>query len=439
MMRSMNEDTIYAPSSAVGGAIAVIRISGARARKTAELLDRDILSRPRELTRTRANREGELLDDCMAVWFPAPHSYTGEDMVEINCHGGAQSVQKLLGALAGLGFRPAAGGEFTRRAFFHDKMDLSQAEAVMDVVTADAEQSLKAALLQLEGSISRAVGAVETRLLNALSGIDAAIDYPEEAEAEATEALPEELAAALGDVRLLIQDGRRGRVLRDGLRVLILGRPNVGKSSLMNALLGHERAIVTASAGTTRDVLDERLSVEGVPLRLIDTAGIREADSEAERIGVDRARAQLRLADVVCIVLDQSEALSGEDRALLEETSGMTRIVLYNKCDLRRRMECAEEGLFVSTRTGVGLEALKQEILRLAAPERASAGLITNERHIHALEKAEAALVFAACAGQLELAATDIREALHALGTITGTDVDADIIDRIFSRFCVGK
>lgn len=403
------------------------------------MFDRDILQRPRELVRTRAFLDDEMLDECMAAWFPAPRSYTGEDMMEINCHGGAQSVQKLLGALSKLGFRPAEGGEFTKRAFCNDKMDLSQAEAVMDVVTAEAEQSLKAALRQLEGSVSKAIGGIENRLLDVLSGIDAAIDYPDEMEEETAVALPQELAAALADIRALICDGRRGRILRDGLRVLILGRPNVGKSSLMNALLGQDRAIVTAAPGTTRDVLDERLSIEGIPVRLIDTAGIRSADSEAERIGIDRARAQLSLADIVCVTLDQSEALTEQDCALLRETMAMTRIVLYNKCDLPKHIDCAEDGLYVSAKTEEGLASLRRAIMALAMPERADQSLITNERHIHALERAETALLQALEADGLDLAATDIREALHALGGITGTDVDADVIDRIFSHFCVGK
>ncbi|MDO4572879.1 MAG: 50S ribosome-binding GTPase [Clostridia bacterium] len=316
---------------------------------------------------------------------------------------------------------------------------LSQAEAVMDVVTAEAEQSLKAALLQLEGSVSRLVSEIETRLLDALAGIDAAIDYPDEAEADMTAALPEALARALQAIHGLIEGGLRGRVLRDGLRMVIIGRPNVGKSSLMNALLGEERAIVTAAAGTTRDLLDGRLSIEGVPVRVIDTAGIREADSEAERIGVDRARAALRTADVVCVALDGSEPLTPEDRALLEDTRGMTRLLLLNKCDLPERAAPDERHIRVSARTGEGLEDWKKAILALAAPERADAGLITNERHIRALENAAAALQAAQRAGSLDLAATDIREALHELGAITGSDVDADVIERIFARFCVGK
>lgn len=433
------EDTIYAPSSAIGGAIAVLRISGEHAAHVRELLDCDPTVRPRELCHAILSQNGELIDDCMAVYFPAPRSYTGEDMMELNVHGGMQTVQRALGALASLGFRPAEAGEFTKRAFFNGKMDLSAAEAVMDVIQADAEQSLKAALLQLQGSVKREIEQLESLLLDALSGIDAAIDYPDEAERDATEALPKSLAAAVARLETLIGESRRGRVLRDGLRVAILGRPNVGKSSLMNALLGSERAIVTASAGTTRDVIDERLNLNGVPVSLIDTAGIREAENEAERIGVERARAALKSADVVCLVLDASAPLEGEDRALLEETEGDHRLVLLNKCDLAQ--QCAYEGdmIRVSAKTGQGLDALKQALMERAAPERADGTYITNERHIRALEQALAALKDAAEAGEFDCAATDIHNALHFLGSITGTDVDATVIDRIFERFCVGK
>ena len=294
---ALNEDTIFAPATALGGAIAVIRISGPRAADAVALLSLDVTRTPRRMCVVRIGMDGETVDDGMAVFFAGPRSYTGEDMVELHCHGGGQTVQRVLALLSARGFRPAEAGEFTRRAFLNGKMDLAQAEAVMDVINAGAEQSLKAALAQLHGSVSREVGAVESLLLDALSGIDAAIDYPEEAEADAYAALPEQLAAAQARIAALIAGGRQGRVLRDGLRVVILGRPNVGKSSLLNALLGHERAIVTGVAGTTRDVLDEKTSMAGVPVRLIDTAGIREAADEAERIGVDRAREALQPSD----------------------------------------------------------------------------------------------------------------------------------------------
>lgn len=434
-----SEDTIYAPSTAVGGAIAVLRVSGPRAKETARIFDRGFASEPGMMRFVRVQDDKEPIDDAMAVYFSAPASYTGEDMVEIDCHGGHQTVQRILGLLSGLGFRPAEGGEFTRRAFLNGKMDLAQAEAVMDIITADAEQSRKAALNQLHGSVSRAIHDVEDILLDALSGIDAAIDYPEETEEDCIARLPEQLGAGRSKAERLLADGRRGRVLRDGLRVVILGRPNTGKSSLMNALAGFERAIVTDIAGTTRDVLDERLSFDGVPVRLIDTAGIREATDRAEQIGVDRALDEMRRADVQLVLLDGSAPLTTEDETLIETTeNGIPRILVVNKCDLPRQTDYAG-AISISAKTGQGLEELKREVLRLAAPQDADCNAITNERHLHALEQACAALCSAEQAEELDCKATDIRAALQALGSITGTDVDATVIDRIFERFCVGK
>lgn len=434
-----SEDTIYAPSTAIGGAIAVLRVSGPRAKETTRIFDRGFASEPGMMRFVRVQDDKEPIDDAMAVYFSAPASYTGEDMVEIDCHGGHQTVQRILGLLSGLGFRPAEGGEFTRRAFLNGKMDLAQAEAVMDIITADAEQSRKAALNQLHGSVSRAIHDVEDVLLDALSGIDAAIDYPDEAEEDCIARLPEQLGAGRSKAERLLADGRRGRVLRDGLRVVILGRPNTGKSSLMNALAGFERAIVTDIAGTTRDVLDERLSFDGVPVRLIDTAGIREATDRAEQIGVDRALDEMRRADVQLVLLDGSAPLTAEDETLIETTeNGIPRILVVNKCDLPRQTDYAG-AISISAKTGQGLEELKREVLRLAAPQDADCNAITNERHLHALEQACAALCSAEQAEELDCKATDIRAALQALGSITGTDVDATVIDRIFERFCVGK
>ena len=434
-----SEDTIYAPSTAIGGAIAVLRVSGPRAKETARIFDRGFASEPGMMRFVRVQDDKEPIDDAMAVYFSAPASYTGEDMVEIDCHGGHQTVQRILGLLSGLGFRPAEGGEFTRRAFLNGKMDLAQAEAVMDIITADAEQSRKAALNQLHGSVSRAIHDVEDVLLDALSGIDAAIDYPDEAEEDCIARLPEQLGAGRSKAERLLADGRRGRVLRDGLRVVILGRPNTGKSSLMNALAGFERAIVTDIAGTTRDVLDERLSFDGVPVRLIDTAGIRETTDRAEQIGVDRALDEMRRADVQLVLLDGSAPLTTEDETLIETTeNGIPRILVVNKCDLPRQTNYAG-AISISAKTGQGLEELKREVLRLAAPQDADCNAITNERHLHALEQACAALCSAEQAEELDCKATDIRAALQALGSITGTDVDATVIDRIFERFCVGK
>ena len=432
------KDTIYAPSTAIGGAIAVIRISGPEAGKTIALLDQDIRKTPRRMRHVLVRDQGEVLDNCMAVYFPEPGTYTGENLVEINCHGGLQTVRRILESLGKLGFRPAEGGEFTRRAFLNGKMDLAEAEAVMDLITADAEQSRKAAVLQLQGSVGRMIREVESIILDALSGIDAAIDYPEEAEAEAYADLPQRIAEAKLRIERLLADGKRGRVLRDGLRVAILGRPNVGKSSLMNALLGMDRAIVTAIPGTTRDILDEKVSFDGVPIRLIDTAGLRDATDEAEQIGVNRARESMTTADVLCIVLDASVPLMDTDRKILLETQGdPRRILLLNKCDLPNRTDV--DGLQISAKMGQGLDQLKTRILQMAAPEKGDCTCITNERHLHLLSEALEALRAAEGTEELDCKATDLQNALHSLGQITGTDVDAAVIDRVFSRFCVGK
>ena len=342
-------DTVFAPSSAIGGAISVIRVSGGQACAIAQkLLDRPVWEQPNQMRHTRILRGGQPVDDCMAVFFKAPKSYTGEDMLELHCHGGMTTVRCVLAALSEAGGVPAGPGEFTRRAFLNGKMDLSQAEAVMDVINAQAENSLRAALEQLSGSVSRRIRESEERLLNVRAAIEAAIDYPDEAEEAACASLKTDLRAAEETVAALIEEGRKGRILRDGLKLVILGRPNVGKSSLLNALLGEDRAIVTAAAGTTRDVLDERISIGGVPVRLIDTAGVREASDEAERIGVDRAKKALETADAVLLVLDGSMPETPEDEALLSETEGKTRLVVANKSDLGT---CIPDALEISTST----------------------------------------------------------------------------------------
>lgn len=439
MSKPYQNDTIFAPSTALGGAIAVIRVSGPEAFRTAGLFDRPFPETPGMMRFFRLMDGDETVDDVMAVRFIAPKSYTGENMVEINCHGGVQTVRRVLGLLSAIGFRPAEGGEFTRRAFLNGKMDLSEAEAVMDIITAEAERSRKAAIDQLHGSVHRAVAAVENVLLDALSGIDAAIDYPDEAEEDCVSALPESLSNAETALAQLIAEGRKGRVLRDGLRLPILGRPNVGKSSLMNVLTGRDRAIVTDIAGTTRDTLDEKISFDGVPIRLIDTAGIHETEDPVERIGVSRALEELDTADVTLLLFDGSVPLSEEDETLLLRTQDApNRVLVLNKCDLGSAFSL-EGAVTVSAKTGEGIDELRKRILSAAAPGEEDTVTVTNERHILALEKALESVRHAEKQQDLDCAATDIRAALHELGSVTGTDVDDTVIDRIFSRFCVGK
>lgn len=432
------QDTIYAPSSAIGGAVAVVRLSGPECSVVVKkILSRDLTRTPHALRYVQVQEEGEVLDDCMAAYLPGPKTYTGEDMLELHCHGGSATVQALLACLSRCGLRPAEGGEFTRRAFMNGKMDLSSAEAVMDLIQSRAQGSRRAALEQLHGALMRRIRENEERLLTALSTLDAAMDYPEEMEAQAALEVPALVEAALEDIRQLIEAGRRDRVLREGLKVALVGRPNVGKSSLLNALLGEERAIVTAIPGTTRDVLDEQTAFGGVPVRLVDTAGIRETGDEAERIGVQRARKALEEADVVLLVLDGTGPLTEEDAGLLRLTAEKRRILVRSKGDLPPCKDVFGD-ISVSAWTGAGLPELKQRVLALAGPGEHQ-GCITNERHIHALEQAEKALASALAAPEEDCAATDIREALHCLGAITGRDADEAVIDAIFSRFCVGK
>ena len=439
-------DLIYALATPVGGAIAVVRLSGTGAKK---LLYTVFTGRgaPREMAYGRiVNEAGEPLDQVMAAFFPAPRSYTGEDMAELYLHGGQTTVRRVL-ALLGRHARGARPGEFTERAFLNGKLDLAQAEAVMDLINAGAERSANSALAQLTGRLSERIAAVEAQLLDALSGLEAAIDYPEELEDDVTSALPGVLAAAEAELAALIGTGLSGRVLREGARVALIGRPNAGKSSLLNALAGAERAIVTQFAGTTRDVLEEAVSMDGIPVTLFDTAGIRAADDPVERIGVERARRAAERADLLLLCFDAAAPLSEEDEALLAETAGRSRLAVCCKGDLPALWEAEAlspygiEALAVSAETGEGLAALRRAIAASIAPAAESA-LVTNARHIEALQRAAASVSDAeksAGGTEPELVATDLREALAALGQITGRDASADLIERIFSKFCVGK
>ena len=429
----MQTDTIFAPSTALGGAIAVLRISGPEAcTAISALLHKTLI--PRMMTYAVMRENGEMLDACMAAWFPAPASYTGEDMLELHCHGGIQTIRKVSDALLHLGFRPADGGEFTKRAFLNGKMDLTQAEAVMDIINAQADSSLRSALHQLNGGLRRQIESIENLVLDARSALEAAIDYPDEAEKEVYAGLPQQIDGALSLVNTLLADAQQGRFLREGIRVVILGKPNVGKSSLFNRLLGEERAIVTDLAGTTRDLLDEHIAWEGVSIHLMDTAGLREAADKAEQIGIDRAKHALQYADLLLLLLDGANGLTPEDQKLLLDTKPYKRIVVSNKSDLGI-VPC---DLAVSCKTGEGIEELKRRILSIVGHD-INTSSVTNIRHIRALEQAKSALLSAASQTEPDCIATDLREASHCLGTITGTDSDEKLLDRIFENFCVGK
>lgn len=438
-------DTIAALATAPGtGGIAIVRVSGPRA----EELLRKLFAPARDFESHRlyyghAIYQGETLDECMAVLMRAPRSYTREDVAEFHLHGGEWASRGVLRALYALGARAAEPGEFTRRAFLNGRIDLSRAEAVMSLISAEGDRAARAAVRQLSGGVSAFIQNVQAELLKLLSGVAAAIDYPEEISFEEAAGGMEAGARALADQLEAACDERGARIAEQGLEAVLCGRPNVGKSSLLNALSRQERAIVTDIPGTTRDIIRADVLLSGLRVHFSDTAGIREDADAIERIGVTRARQAVAGADVVLAVLDASRELEEADRRLLLETAKMPRIVVLNKADLPRRLrpEDFENALYLSTVTGAGLEELEKRVAAFGAGAGESA--LTQARHMALARQAAASLRAAAdaCAqtGAIDVAAVDLHEALAALGRVTGEQVDERLIDDIFSRFCVGK
>ncbi|MBR0026781.1 MAG: tRNA uridine-5-carboxymethylaminomethyl(34) synthesis GTPase MnmE, partial [Clostridia bacterium] len=443
-------NVIAAPATPPGqGGIGIVRMSGEGSAAVLEKIFRPLKGtfplENRKLIYGHIVEKETAVDEVLAVCFYAPHSYTGEEVCEIQCHAGTQGMQKILSLCFAAGAVPAQPGEFTKRAFLNGKMDLARAEAVMDLISSEAEKSAKSAVLQLEGSISREIDALYDTVADALSGVDAAIDYPEELEEDVYSLLPETLNNVRERMDTLIEGSLKGRILREGYRVVLLGKPNAGKSSLLNAFLGRERAIVTELAGTTRDTIEEPAEFCGLPVLLTDTAGIRETGDKVESIGVQRARAAMEQADLLLLCFDGNQEFGEEEQALLRETEGRERLAVLCKQDTaealtltileeKTKLPCAA----VSAKNGEGVEALKERIASMADPGQESV-LITNARHAESLKKAKAHLVSAMEAMDADCIATDLHLVLEELGAITGKEAGEDVIDRIFSRFCVGK
>ncbi|MBD8898741.1 tRNA uridine-5-carboxymethylaminomethyl(34) synthesis GTPase MnmE [Rhodanobacter sp. DHG33] len=446
---SQNTDTIAAIASAPGAAgVGVLRASGPLVPAIAQaLLGRAPRPRHAHFASFR-DAQGEAIDHGLLLHFPAPASYTGEHVLELQGHGSAVLLDALLRRVCELGARLARPGEFTERAFLNGKLDLAQAEAVADLIAARSQAGARAALRSMEGVFSRKVDALLQSLIALRVHVEAAIDFPEEEiDFLADPAIAEQLAALRVQLDGLLREAQRGLRLNDGLRVAIVGRPNAGKSSLLNALSGSERAIVTSIAGTTRDVLRESVSLDGVALELADTAGLRETEDEVEREGVRRAHGELQRADAVLLVTDAVHAEA--DLALLEHLpAGTERLVLVNKIDLADVAQHAEirggiRWLWASAKTGEGLDALRDHLKQLAGAGSGEGAFSARRRHVLALETVRGHLdrtahaLAATRAG--ELAAEELRQAQQALGEITGNYTSDDLLGAIFGSFCIGK
>lgn len=440
-----DNSTIAALATANGtGGIAIVRVSGPDAEKYLKTLfqpSRDLESH--RLYYGHVCFQGETLDECMAVLMRAPRTYTREDVAEFQLHGGPFVARSVLEALYSMGARPAAPGEFTKRAFLNGRIDLSRAEAVMSLISAEGSRAARAALRQLSGGVGAFITEAQKELLALLSGVAAAIDYPDEITMEEAAGQLESGALRLAEKLESACDERGARIAEQGLEVVLCGRPNVGKSSLLNALAREERAIVTDIPGTTRDVVTAEAMLDGIRVHFSDTAGIRENTDIIESIGVEKARKAVAGADVALVVLDASHEITAEDEALLRETKDTPRIVVLNKCDLPISPSASKiaEGIAVSAVTGQGLPELERKIASFGAG--AGESTLTMQRHMALAREAAAALRRAAEASAqgeaVDLCAVELHEALSALGRITGEQVDEALIDDIFARFCVGK
>jgi tRNA modification GTPase len=445
-------DTIAAISTAFGeGAIAVLRLSGARALEIAGSVFRG-KTPPREQPARTVQfgsivDEGNKLDDVLLTVFRAPASYTGEDLAEIACHGGILVTRRIYEALLRHGARAAEPGEFTQRAFLHGKMDLTQAEGVMDLISAQTDLALKAANEQLEGRLGQRIRELRVTLLEILAHVEAFIDFPDEdIDPDTGASLRARIASTRTEIERLLDTAAQGRVLREGVRTVIHGAPNVGKSSLLNRLLGIERAIVSAQPGTTRDVIEEVINLRGIPLRLIDTAGVRESEDEIEREGMQRTRQQLDRADLILHLADgtvpsASSLPPGRDSSREKQT-----LLVLNKSDLPAHESWrGEDAIRISCKTGAGLDALQEAIESriLGGAAHRDWTVAINARHQACLERACGYLDAASQAFDdglsAEFIAEELRAALDAVGDIVGKADTEDLLGVIFAQFCIGK
>ena len=459
----IQQDTIAALVTAVGeSSVGIIRIIGPEAlaiskksyRGRADLQTAD--SHTIHYGYVYDWRQQKKIDEALFLLMRGPRSFTGEDVVEVQCHGGMVVLKQTLQLILAAGARLAEAGEYSKRAFLNGRLDLAQAESIMDIVQAKTERGVDLALSQLQGSLSAMVKDLRADLLELIAFIQADIDYPDDdIERLTAQQFAQRVSTLQTKIETVLQNAQKGKMIRDGLRVVIAGKPNVGKSSLLNALLGQERAIVTDIPGTTRDVIEEYINLKGIPLKIVDTAGIRETDNLVEQIGVDRAQQFVRSADLVLYVVDGVQGLTEQDAKLMEELRGQTVIYLLNKSDLgisaavrQQMLDTAQQApvLEISAQEKNGLEQLEQKISQLffaGALEVSNQVFVTNVRHIQILEESLAHLVGFLNGLELGLSVDflviDLQNAWEKLGKITGETVEDDLLDQIFSKFCLGK
>ena len=441
-------DTIAAIATAPGRAgIGVVRVSGGSARQVMlGIVGRCLEPRHAAVVCFR-DADGAPIDEGVALYFASPQSYTGEDVLELQGHGGPVVLRLVLQRCVELGARMAQPGEFTRRAYLNGKLDLAQAESVADLIDAATAHAARSALRSLQGEFSSKINEVKARVVELRARVEATLDFPDE-DVDALEhaTVREGLAEARAALEVVLAAAARGSVLREGLHLVIAGRPNVGKSSLLNRLAGAELAIVTDIPGTTRDPVREALAVGGVPVHVVDTAGLRETTDPVERIGVERAWDVIAKADAVMLVADATSGMAEADMAIARRMPpGLKRLRVMNKIDLMGREAAREEGadetvLWLSARTGDGIDLLRSAILELAGWHHPTeSAFLARERHLSALRTAQSHLVAAAQAAQLEFLAEELRLAQEQLSLITGEFTADDLLGEIFSRFCIGK
>jgi tRNA modification GTPase len=460
-MADFQEDTIAAVATAMApSGIGIVRISGKEAFSVADRLYRG--KNGKKLADQKANtihygwieKDGQILDEVLVMLMRAPHSYTGEDTVEIDCHGGVLAVKKVLEAVCEKGARPAEPGEFTKRAFLNGRIDLSQAEAVMDIISAKNEYALKNSMNQLKGSVKEVIEGIRKKLIHEIARIESALDDPEHM---SLEGYGEQLLPIVREqkekIEKLLEGYGQGKLMQDGIKTVIVGKPNAGKSSLLNLLAGEEKAIVTDIAGTTRDVVEETVNIQGITLRMLDTAGIREASDQVERIGVERAKEHARDADLILYVADSSVPLDENDREILRMISGRKAIILLNKSDLppvvsAKMLEGCSDApvLSVSAREREGIRELEGRIREMFFQGDISFHdeiCITSLRHKTELENARESLRYAeeSIKDQMpeDFYSIDLMGAYEALGRILGEALGEDLVNEIFSKFCTGK